>query len=394
LDLKLPSAKLIYMNLFKQTSINELFKISLFLFLPFGYVQAFDSGSNGSFGALNVTSPRTIPLPADGILHCTTVNISSSLSFTKNAANTPVYILATGDIIINGGGFSVDGQGPVGKRGGSGGPGGFDGGQGGSTPSNGFGPGGGKGGSEGGAERRGGGGFGTAGDSASTGGRIYGNSWLIPLIGGSGGGGSNSENRNGGGSGGGAILIASNTKVTFSSGTFVSASGGGYGLSGGGSGGSVRIVAPEISGLVYIYVPGGSGGGFGRIRIDALSNSLVLQNPDASTAQATFGSNMVVFPPNMPELRVTRVGETNIPLSQNTPVFILLPPGSSTTQTVQVQAKNFKGIVPLTAVITPEAGERKTYNFEIDSSEGGESSGNVEVQIPGGVSMRVDVWTR
>jgi len=369
----------------------------------------FDSGSNGSFGPLIVDSPRTIALPPDGILHCTTVNIAldSDLSFTRNASNTPVYILATGDVTINGFIF-VEGGRKVGKRGGDGGPGGFDGGQGGPNAGNGFGPGGGKGGwgnftdPPPGQPLRGGGGYGTVGTPATTGGPVYGNSLLIPLVGGSGGGGSNETNvqfQLGGGGGGGALLIASNTRITFGqldSSRYISAVGGrADDGNGGGSGGAIRLVAPVITGTATFRIAGVEGGGFGRIRVDALTNSLTLfDRGDGSPNYATFGKNMVVFPPNLPEVRITQAAGASIALTQRDPVFILLPAGSPATQTVQVQAKNFNSVVPLVAVVTPEAGERQTFNFDIDNTAGGATTGSVQVQIPAGVSTRIDVWTR
>lgn len=372
----------------------------------------FDCGSNGSFGPLIVdstTGDRTIALPPDGILHCTTVNIASgySLEFTKNAGNTPVYLLATGDVTIAGN-ISVQGSGNVGRRGGDAGPGGFPGGQGGSAPGSGFGPGGGKGGWAGftslpdGKFYSGGGGYGTSGGAEPRGGKVYGNSLIIPLVGGSGGGGGDEadlHNQLGGGGGGGALLIASNTRITFAQqGLMIRADGGegGGGGAGGGSGGAVRLVAPIITGNAYISIAGRArDGGYGRIRVDALTNTLnLVSTGDNSERYATFGKNMVVFPPNLPELRITRAAGTNIALTQRDPVFVLLPAGAPTTQTIEVQAKNFNSVVPLVAVVTPEAGERSTYNFEIDNTAGGASTGSVEVQIPAGVSTRIDVWTR
>jgi len=103
---------------------------------------------------------------------------------------------------------------------------------------------------------------------------------------------------------------------------------------------------------------------------------------------------MVVFPTNLPELRITKAAGTDIGLAQTDPVFVLLPAGAPATQTVQVQAKNFNAVVPLVAVVTPEAGERTTYNFDIDNTAGTPTTGTVQVQIPAGVSTRIDVWTR
>lgn len=368
-----------------------------------GTACAFDSGSNGSYGPLVATN-APIVLPPDGIIHCTTIDIptNQTLRFVRNARNTPVYLLATGDVNITGA-INVEGQENVGKRGGAGGPGGFDGGQGGQNPGDGFGPGGGKGGwvdssAPTGTTIRGGGGYGTAGTRAVSGGATYGNSLLIPMVGGSGGGGGTHTSAGaqyGGGGGGGAILIASNTKINYVwNGNYTSARGGpassGYG---GGSGGSIRLVAPIISGNAGLDISGTMEGGVGRVRIDGTSVSLNLLGTDAAS-YTTFGSNMVVFPPNMPEIRIVQAAGKAVPLSQVEPVFVLLPAGSPATQTIQVQLKNFNGVVPLAATVTPESGQKTTYNFEVNNPAGATNSGSVDVQIPAGVSTRVDVWTR
>ncbi len=64
----------------------------------------FESGSNGSHGPLVTTASVTLDVPPDGIFHFTTVNVGGvhTVTFRKNAANTPVYILATGDISLSG----------------------------------------------------------------------------------------------------------------------------------------------------------------------------------------------------------------------------------------------------------------------------------------------------
>lgn len=94
--------------------------------------QPFKSGSNGSYGPLEINADTTLDMPPDGIFHCTTVHIGPSLStlrFNKNALNTPVYLLATGDVVIEGRGtIDVSGENRQGTVGGRGGPGGFDGG--------------------------------------------------------------------------------------------------------------------------------------------------------------------------------------------------------------------------------------------------------------------------
>jgi len=69
---------------------------------PLAY--GFDSGSTGADGAFNPTTNTVLQLPPDGVFNFTTVNIPAgvAVTFKKNANNTPVYILATGDVTIAG----------------------------------------------------------------------------------------------------------------------------------------------------------------------------------------------------------------------------------------------------------------------------------------------------
>src|SRR2546428_3456041 len=131
----------------------------------------FNSGSTGADGALNPSANLTLTLPATGVFNFTTVNIPGGviLRFTRNAANTPVTILAQGDVIIAGTmdvSGSAGGTGSLtgtllGPNGGAGGPGGFDGGTGANgvistTGGAGLGPGGGSGGANSGSSGGGG----------------------------------------------------------------------------------------------------------------------------------------------------------------------------------------------------------------------------------------------
>lgn len=377
----------------------------------------FDCGSNGSYGPLVIGHGENVTLqaPPDGIFHCTTVSIdrNSTLRFTKNAANTPIYILANSDVRIgisagpsgNPAKIYISGNSSNGLSGGIGGPGGFDGGQGGQNPGDGHGPGGGKGGWT--TENipgkpanmiyRGNAGFATQSThppQLEGRGAIYGNSLLIPMIGGSGGGGGITL---GGGGGGGALLIASNTKISFGQDTWtVIECHGGYGGSdnfGNGSPGAVRIVAPLIDGHLTIENQGGREfeRGNGRVRIDTLNNRLALT---ALVGPFAVGSNMVVFPTNFPKLRVLQVGDRVISPEDNNSILVILPPGSPQTQTVKVAVSDFKTNVPLQAVVTPEAGPRTVVDFQINNTSGGTTEGTVNVTLPAGVSSRVDVWTR
>ena len=157
------------------------------------HAQTFSSGSTGSLGALAPVSNTTVILPADGILHYTTVTIPSgvTVTFQRNAANTPVTLLATGDVLITrilnldgatGTGYASSG--PTVYAGGLGGPGGYQGGQSGARgPTN----------NAGSAGQGPGGGAGSLTTSSYGGGASYGAPStfvsLLLLVGGSGGGG-------------------------------------------------------------------------------------------------------------------------------------------------------------------------------------------------------------
>src|SRR5687767_7709957 len=66
--------------------------------------QTFVSGSTGADGPLNATTNITLNVPPDGVFNFTTVNIANGVSvrFNRNALNTPVYILATGNVTLSG----------------------------------------------------------------------------------------------------------------------------------------------------------------------------------------------------------------------------------------------------------------------------------------------------
>lgn len=385
--------------------------MSVWVFAGSPYVthgQGFSSGSTGSFGPINVTGGATIDLPPNGIINATTVTVASggTLNFNRNVLNTPVFLLATGDIDIQGL-IDVSGQfASASPTGGVGGPGGFDGGTPGlfgSPPGDGHGPGAGRGGDS----------LNQPGDVASAGsaayggassdptpldGQTYGSPLLVPLVGGSGGGGSSSGH--GGGAGAGGILLASSTRVNISGtvsgrGGF-SASSSGIGFSGHGSGGAIRIVAPLVSGSGILDVTGlqnVEAGGHGRVRIDVIDRSqltLGVQPP----AALTVGSFMVVFPPVVPRLDIVNVAGQPIAEGTPSPVQVLLPFGAPTSQPVTVQARDFAGTVPIDIVLTPTNGPRTVVQTTIDMSTGNPAQRTVNVNIPVNVVTQINAWTR
>src|SRR6266550_5208462 len=181
-----------------KTTILATITTSLCLMASPAALAQFNSGSTGVDGALNVTTNTTLDLPPNGIFNFTTINVASgaTLTFNRNVFNTPVYLLATGDVVIAGD-ISVNAVGRLG------GPGGFDGGFAAFAnfpAGDGQGPGGGKANISGGQ-------YGVFAFGVQNSTNLYGNTLLSPLIGGSGGAGSGPVP---GGGGGGAILVASN----------------------------------------------------------------------------------------------------------------------------------------------------------------------------------------
>ena len=393
--------------------------------------QTFNSGSTGANGALNVTENTTIALPPDGVLHYTTITIGAdaTLTFTRNSLNTPAYLLAQGDVVVNGI-IDVTGKAPVAPfQGGLAGPGGFDGGNGGFSTGNsvipggnGQGPGGGKHGADESPAGAGGGSYGTRSDqtriwNSQKPGDVYGTLALIPLVGGSGGGGVDGNPNRGGGGGGGAVLISSNTKITINS-TGKIVSRGGAALNSdvnngdsinrnGGSGGAIRLVAPrvygtgtlDVRGAQFFHLNGFTGAG--RIRIDSIFK---YEPTEPATFNMSFnflpanvtavGATMIVFPPNSPRLDLVQAAGTSIAEGTGSLVRVQLPFGTDTNQTVVVQARNFNAVVPIRVVLTPDSGDSISYDAQIDNAAANPATITVNAGFPINQLVKVHAWTR
>jgi len=360
----------------------------------------FNSGSTGTLGAFNPTTNTEVELPADGILNYTTVNIPSgvTVTFKKNSVNTPIYMLATGDVTISGT-ISVNGtEGSV-VSSGRGGTGGYDGGLGGTIVSQvggkGLGPGGGSPGIR--SSNHGNGGD---GGSFGTGGTTYGNERIIPMIGGSGGGGGaswTSNEGNGGGGGGGAILIASSGTITIT-GSLTANGGKGAGCSywytgcgGGGSGGAIKLIANIITGNGTISAAGGSGGGAhytcgaagsggnGRIRLEA--NTMTRT---ASTSPAySFGYPTTVFVANTPTLKITSIAGVNIPENPSGTYGspdITLPSSTTNPVSVSVSATNIPVSTAVTVTSVPEYGNSVSATATLSGTDAS-STGTAQITL-------------
>jgi hypothetical protein len=376
--------------------------VSILCFVSVGLSQGqtFNSGSTGSDGALNLTTPGTIifdpksfnpPLdPAgDNVYNFTTINIASGVTvkLTSKTLSGPVYWLAQGPVTING---VIDLNGDNGhpdsnltavRVPAAGGAGGFSGGVGGTlvagnsnlpAPQSGNGPGGGLAPTAPGAAHGGNGAF-------------TGSQFLIPLIGGSGGaGGSDGSSAafgGGGSGGGGAILIASSVSITY--GGIIRANGGGPGslnsgsMGGAGSGGAIRLIAPTISdispgdtscapfghpqGLLQATGSAGTVSNNGIIRLEAFDLTNV-NIADCVRATVVTSTPLNVAPPaTAPSLlKVTNIN--GIPINANPFSFPDVIINSSGPVTVNVQAQYIPvGIVPK-IIVTSETGSDQTVN--------------------------------
>jgi len=276
----------------------------------------------------------TLPLPPDGILRFSsfTVDGSFNIFFSRNAANTPVTILVSGDAVVRAPGccqtFGVSGvDGSSGSSsgvagiGGLGGPGGFRGGDAAAESVNGA--------TIGGTGLGPGGGSGWSAAALAGGGVFFGVPELSPLVGGSGGGGGGATpagtscTGGGGGGGGGALLFVANGTLTI--GRFLMLADGGSGGSvgngscasggSGGSGGAVRLVARSFSdaGQAFVNARGGgasfhsNAGLSGRVRFESIDASAQTAFSPTPAAARVTGPTPLANAVS-PVVRITRVG--------------------------------------------------------------------------------------
>lgn len=384
------------------TALAALVALLFVVSPPLPGQQTFNSGSNGSDGALNLTTPGTIlfdpstfspPLDADGdgVYHFTTINIANGTTVMLRASNLglrPLVWLAQADVEIAGT-LTLDGE--QGRNPGTAvaavpGVGGFYGGFG-STPTGGATPGQGPGGGRvatGGSNQGGGGaghlvaGGGGASPGFAPGGVSYSSVFLQPLVGGSGGGGGGIATPNGfanggGGAGGGAILIASSTRINLTG--VVSARGGSGGGTvggqyggGGGSGGAIRLMATTIQGTGQLIVTGGGPGSAGgpgsqgRVRLEAI-NQQFTGSADPSTYYSRPGS---IFPPtSAPRVRVSAVDGVSVPASPTggfPPADVII--SAAGTVTFSIEASN----IPVGTVVRLSMFSDSRQTLTIDST--------------------------
>jgi hypothetical protein len=370
-----------------------------------GHAQGtFNSGSNGSDGALDLTgqqSGTTVWLypwnypgnqHALGIFNWTTVTIPSGVTLKLSGfiTNMPLYFLASGNVDIEG---TVDLSGAAGANASTSvgsrvppapGPGGYTGGLGGLYGSNTFlaEPGSGPGGSAGAP-------WGTSAANAT----YSGNQFCNPLVGGSGGGAAtgnqgfpSTQYGAGGGSGGGAILISSSTQITVN-GT-INANGGSAGYTnaywgGCGSGGAVRLVSTAITGSGTVTAVGQvncSGAALGMVRLEAYTNSF--QGTVTGTEALSAPYQLLLPTASQPAIQVTSIN--GVAINANPFQFPDIEINTSSPVPLVISATQVPtGTIPTITIFT-ETGD------QVVSCPGGlqgalaSSSCTVNVTFPGG----------
>ncbi len=361
--------------------------------------QTFNSGSNGSDGALNLTTPGTIvfdpksfnpPLDpdGDGIYHFTTVNIAAGVTvrFSGRNLNGPIYFLASGAVQVDG---TMDLSGepghPVSFTSASvrtpayPGAGGFVGGVGGrvgtdAPPQAGGGPGGGAAAVI------------CSGCSNAPGahGTFTGNQFLIPLIGGSGGGGAITTNsagsHGGGGGGGGAILIASSTSITIRG--AIPATGGQGGGGGAGAGGAIRLVANSIAITVgSLQVGSNFGTSPGVIRIETFQYTGPTLVPVVSPSGLFLPAG-----PN-PSIRIASIA--GIPIPANPTGSFTVPDAAINTSSavpVVIEARNIPAGTIVKLRLFSEQGPDQILDTSPLAGTSAISTGTASAVFPSGYS--------
>ncbi len=415
-------------------------------------MAAFNSGSTGADGAFNPTESQEIQLPPNGVFNYTTVNIPSGVTITykKNAANTPVVILASDNVTIAGT-IDVSAKPPLDVSDISGpglaGPGGYDGGRGGQSGGDaanwitgfagpnvgraGTGPGGGGPGGVNlstqwgrGVGAGGGGAYGGApnaygGSCPATPGVTYGNLNLLPLVGGSGGGGGAGGAwlpGAGGGGGGGAIIVASSGTISVTGtiaangGTPRTVSSNGRGaLGGGGSGGAIRLVATKIEGNGTISAAGGNppvelttiyGTGTTYVVCSSQGNDtqrggpgrIRLESETLTRTAATVppyvgGSPSVLFVPGLPTISITSIGGVNVPAMPTGNGDVNIPSTLPNPVTVTFTTRGVTVGSLIKLRVQPPIGAATTVTSAATTGTVDNATASVDVNLPAGNSI-------
>lgn len=371
-----------------------LFLVSAAVFTSWPCFAQLNIPSDGSDGALNITSDTIIDLglartaawdannSTDAgkgvydvskwavVFKYSSVNIAAgaTVTFKNHPSRCPVVWLVQSNVTVSGV-LSLDGERGLTQLANlvEGGPGGFRGGARGDTGlsiSAGFGP---------------GGIFNYHGRFGAQFPQSYGSDALVPLIGGSGGAGNGAWN---GGGGGGAILVAAGSVISISG--YITANGGDGPNAYGGSGGAIRLVADQLLGNGYVRALSGQGDQPGRIRIEANTFSQNLSmNP---LAQPVSPTPVVIWPAtNAPTVRVVSVSGIQSPndprtVLENNPADLSI--SSTNAVTILVETQNFPTNGTVRVFVKPRHGLDSIYQASFVSSTNNAATWQVQQSLP------------
>ncbi|HEU4891733.1 MAG TPA: hypothetical protein VFT47_09295 [Vicinamibacterales bacterium] len=224
---------------------------------------------------------------------------------------------------------------------------------------------------------------------------------LIPLVGGSGGGGTGAWDTacgfrgpgGSGGGGGGALLVAANVQIVLDT-SFIDARGGAGGYNcvgyhgGAGSGGSVRLVAPTVSGSSTIML------GNGIIRVEG--NASAFSGYIDTVRGTVLSAPQPAIPSGIPTLRITSVG--GLAVGQNPTGSIATPDVTFQTVpsgpvTVNLAASNIPIGTVASVRANPLIGTATTTDSSALTGSLQSSTASASLTIPAGAGVITAVTT-
>jgi hypothetical protein len=135
---------------------------------------------------------------------------------------------------------------------------------------------------------------------------------------------------------------------------------------------------------------GANAAGLGRVRIDTVIRTSL---NFSINGVSTIGGNLLVFPTTVPSLIVTEAAGNTVPNGSG-PIVFTLPFGSSTNRTIKIQARDFARNVPIRVTLTPDSGDKLTFDAQVDNTTVNPVVVDVPVTVPVNTLVTVHCWTR
>jgi hypothetical protein len=130
--------------------------------------------------------------------------------------------------------------------------------------------------------------------------------------------------------------------------------------------------------------------GEGRVRIDTVIRTGL---NFSITGVSSVGGNLLVFPPTVATLNVIEAAGNTVPLGSD-PVTFTLPFGSTTNRTIRIRAQDFARNVPIRVTLTPDSGDKRVFDADVDNTTVNPAVVDVPVTVPVNTLVTVHCWTR